>query len=456
MPRIVIWLCVLWWLAGPVAAIGVETLRRHPDGTDVALVFVHGLGGGPCSSFESGSAVAKEKERIFACPEQEPRPAPASGRAPVSWFTIIERDGSTPLPGGRTMGDVDLYSLGYLDAARGSMSVTEIGERLASDDEFLKILDDYNHVLFVAHSMGGIVVRRAIVRVELSSARARLDRIAGVALLGSPSEGAPLADQVTDIGCSSVPIVGPILRFFSSGRGKACWGELAARWFGAGWHQISDLRTLDGHNHLLRSLQTDWGGVLQGRHGKPFLVSCGYETVPEVGIVNVTVVERLYTSTPGCLELVPLNERHTDLPKPTGVSDDRHQWLRKALITALQQVEAHKEKVWSDRDPLGHLIDQIEAEGAQTEVAGRLVERIGVGEGSRKFLQRLRLRPQTRGYGGPTYGALIKSIAASNSCVLAKLDRRRRQIELSAEGAVECRGASPSSGIAYACDERYC
>ena len=85
-------------LAGEALAIGVETLRIHPKGTDVALVFIHGLGGGPCSSFESEHARVVDGEKIYDCSVYEPRER-KSEASPLSWFTIIDQDGEAPLPG---------------------------------------------------------------------------------------------------------------------------------------------------------------------------------------------------------------------------------------------------------------------------------------------------------------------------------------------------------------------
>ena len=81
MPRIALaLLCLAVWSVAPALGIGVETIRKHPEGTDVALVFVHGLAGGPCSSFES-LAFARAGEPVYQCRFYEPRPRPPAGRS---------------------------------------------------------------------------------------------------------------------------------------------------------------------------------------------------------------------------------------------------------------------------------------------------------------------------------------------------------------------------------------
>ena len=436
--------CILALPANAAMAFGVEAIRKHPEGTDTALVFVHGLGGGPCSSFENRTAAIKSDDRTFDCPRYEARKSLPGGQASLSWFTIIERDGATPLPGKRTLADLDLYTVSYINAARATVSATEIGESLARNPEFLRILDNYNHVLFVAHSMGGIVLRRAIVRLQLSPERARVDRIVGVGLLGSPSEGAPLADVVMDWGCR-----------FAWLFGKICWGEYVALWYGAGWHQITDLQTLDGHNHLLAGLQTDWGTVL-GTHGKPLTVSCAYETVPEIAELKLTVVQRLYTHAAGCFEQIPLTYKHTDLSRPTDTEDNRHQWMRDLVITrSLASVQAFKLRNWTASDLLGALIDQIKTEAEQPPLPGLLSEQISVRSTSAAEAQSLRLKPDNRNYGGATYGALLQSIAEANTCLKVDLDRRRRKIELWVDDAIAC-PATAGARQTFACNIAVC
>jgi pimeloyl-ACP methyl ester carboxylesterase len=445
MPRIglLVFLLLLSSIC-PAAAIGVETIRKHPQGSDVALVFVHGLGGGPCSSFESDVANANDDDRTFECPRYEPGKRLLNGKPPLSWFTIFERDRAVLLPGDRTLGDIDLYTVSYMDAAPATISATEIGESLARNPEFLRILDQYNNVLFVAHSMGGIVLRRAIVRLQLIGEHGRLDRIVGIGLLGSPSEGAPLADFVKDWGCW-VPAV---LR-------NVCWGEYVAQWYGAGWHQITDLQTLQGHNHLLAGLQTDWGSVIKSRQSKPFVVSCAYETVAEIPALKLPVVERIYTHTAGCFEQQPITHNHTALSKPISIEDNRHQWLRGAIIEALQSVEEFKLRNWSQNDTLGALIDQIKIETEQPRLAGALVETVHIRPDSEAEVNALRLKPDNRDYGGATWGALLKSIARYNSCLKVKSDRRRREFEVWTEGAIACQNANEANR-SFACDLRFC
>jgi hypothetical protein len=56
------------------------------------------------------------------------------------------------------------------------------------------------------------------------------------------------------------------------------------------------------------------------------------------------------------------------------------------------------------------------AEGRRPEKWARK-EEISIRDDSRAQVQSFRLRPRDGGYGGPTYGALLKSIQKSNACL---------------------------------------
>jgi len=104
-------------------------------------------------------------------------------------------------------------------------------------------------------------------------------------------------------------------------------------------------------------------------------------------------------------------------PSPD-IEDNRRQWLRGAIIEALQRVENFKLRNWSQNDTLGALIDQIEIEAKQPRLPGTLGETVRVRPEAAAEVNGLRLKPDNRNYGGPTWGALLKSIAASNSCLI--------------------------------------
>jgi hypothetical protein len=122
---------------------------------------------------------------------------------------------------------------------------------------------------------------------------------------------------------------------------------------------------------------------------------------------------------------------------------------------ALQRVENVKLRNWSQNDALGALIDQFEIEAKQPRLPGTLGEIVRVRPESAAEVNGLRLKPDNRNYGGPTWGALLKSIAASNSCLKVQSDRRRRQFEVWTDRAIAC-PTSNGASRSFACDLRLC
>jgi hypothetical protein len=55
----------------------------------------------------------------------------------------------------------------------------------------------------------------------------------------------------------------------------------------------------------------------------------------------------------GCFEQEPITQNHSALSRPVDIEDNRHQWLRGAIIEALQRVENFKLRNWSQNDTLG-------------------------------------------------------------------------------------------------------
>ena len=85
-----------------------------------------------------------------------------------------------------------------------------------------------------------------------------------------------------------------------------------------------------------------------------------------------------------------------------------------------------------------------------------LGEQIKVREASEAEVHGLRLKPDNRNYAGPTFGAFLKSIQESNSCLkVSALDPRRRNIEVWTEGAITCPAPDGATRV-FACDLRNC
>jgi len=294
------------WLAG--ASTSAQTLiewRKQP--TDKAVIFVHGLAGDPDKSFTA-----------------------TGGK---HWRDIIAAD-TKPLEQNETLGDFDLYAFDYATAFRPNVKITidELAQQFATVLENSRIFHDYNHVWFVAHSLGGLVTKRMLIQLNGGAKAAFHNRVAGVFLLGVPSNGAPLANTAME---------NTITRYLA----------LVLDEGGQNLQLLSDLRAdrPDLINSFLRSSEKAWESYIGKLEQPPPSgtypygvwmprVYCAYETEAEVGSLDLVVVSYLYAKTRCSSEAQPVTKKHTELPKIRGATDFVHQWLRGGLSEGLSIV----------------------------------------------------------------------------------------------------------------------
>ena len=179
---------------------------RHAPHARVAVVFIHGLFGDTNGTW-----------------------TPATP-ADAGFFNLLHA-----APG---VGDkVDIFAFGFTSKMFGSGSLN-VREAASSLEESLKAngVLDYDSLVFVAHSMGGLVALRYLVRH-----RAELERVPLVVLYASPMDGADIA---------------------SIARHVASNPALAQMFDGDG-------------NEFLATLNEDWAAIPAERRPK---VRCAYET----------------------------------------------------------------------------------------------------------------------------------------------------------------------------------
>jgi len=142
-------------------------------------------------------------------------------------------------------GKVDVYAFGFTSKmlGEGSLSIREAATKLDSSLTFDGVWN-YPAVVFVAHSMGGLVVIR-----ELQHFRNRLEQTPLVVLYATPSEGAQIA-TIGDLFLTN-PALGP-------------------------------MKPIDG-NEFLKALDDDWTDTPRPQTK----VVCAYETKPTGPILVV-------------------------------------------------------------------------------------------------------------------------------------------------------------------------
>lgn len=129
-------------------------LRNEPR-PDAVLVFVHGIFGDTIETWTSTNT--------------------------TSFFDLIEADS-------RIGSNVDIFAFGYTSnmLRAGSLDIQEAANTLHARLQFHGVFD-YPAIVFVTHSMGGLVVLR-----ELLTNRAVLDQVPGVVFFGTPQEGSQI------------------------------------------------------------------------------------------------------------------------------------------------------------------------------------------------------------------------------------------------------------------------
>ncbi|MGR3796299.1 esterase/lipase family protein [Vannielia sp. SX4] len=177
-------------------------------------------------------------------------------------------------------------------------TLSEVVRYVSNDIEASAIFRKYRYIVFVGHSLGGLVAKKVILDLN-DDARSR---VSGVVLLGTPSEGNVLADRATE------------LPFFN----KGC-------------HLLSDLRSI-GSNSILQDIRERWTEIIiGGKFGTRPSVHCAYERLPlRVGLFTDVVVvpqERIDTA---CDSIHPASADHYSISSFPDRSVDLA-WLRNSI-----------------------------------------------------------------------------------------------------------------------------
>lgn len=131
-------------------------IPQHSPHSDVALVFVHGIFGDTLGTWEN----------------------PTNGK---HFYDLVASD---PRFGPK----VDIFAFGFpsMMLKQGSFTIQEAANKLLSDLQYYGVLT-YPHIVFVAHSMGGLVTLRALITEQ-----ALLPKVPLLVFFSTPQEGAQI------------------------------------------------------------------------------------------------------------------------------------------------------------------------------------------------------------------------------------------------------------------------
>jgi len=300
---------------GQSTSAGLPAVRVQPlsspdqRSNPTALVFVHGLGGTPYCSFSP------------ACERT------SKGEPPFSWFKVFAQDTRKSTVAGR-VDEFAIYSLDYSDAFKTPTYVTNVAQAFKESKEFQKIFRDHTRIIFVAHSLGGLVLQRTLISLWQHD-RAILQPVRAVILLGTPAKGAPFAYWVR------------VTRYIGRYALRNAMKQLIGLDVDA--TQVRDLRTVDDGNPFIADLQNNWNGMLGSNDRPPaFELRCAYETVPETG--TIIVVPKDYIE-PLCTSPKAFAIKHTLLPKPPLDQNPwpMHEWVVEEILAVFDREPRERE-----------------------------------------------------------------------------------------------------------------
>jgi pimeloyl-ACP methyl ester carboxylesterase len=250
-----------------------------PESSKKVIVFVHGLHSDPSSAW--------------------------TNKAGVSWPDLIKGD--------ETLRDFTVATYRY-DTPQFSRTSTiaEIANRMLRQIDDKGIFSNFNEIYFIAHSMGGLVVKQILVDLNRPTQTDKLRKVKAVLFISTPAQGATLAD------------VGAYLTLNP---------------------QVANMKPAD-LNAFLQTLEDQWQNLMRERQAPPFpQCFCAYETKPTYGTV---VVSRVYAATLCDQNSFAVDENHAEIVKPASRNSAIYDWARARILTTstLAQGLQLKYSIW--------------------------------------------------------------------------------------------------------------
>ena len=264
---------------------GALSFSPAPESSKKLIVFVHGVFGDPGTSWTSKTGVSW--------------PDLIKGDEKLQDFTVATYSYDTP----------------FLSRTSG---IEEIATRLLRQLEDEDIFEKFREVYFIAHSMGGLVVKRVLVGLNRPSQIKKLRTVKAVLFISTPAQGANMAE--------------------------------VGSWLSAN-PQLRDMQPAD-LNSFLQGLENQWQNLIRDRGAPPFPQSfCAYETKPTHGIVTVN---RVYATTYCDQNAHPVDEDHSNIAKPLSRESDIYIWTRARIQDASILAQGQKLEYFLRKTPYNY------------------------------------------------------------------------------------------------------
>ena len=274
------------------------------------------------------------------------------------------------------------------------------------------IYRDFRQIFFVTHSMGGLIVRRALSKLNRLSLE---ERVGAVFFISTPSSGATIAHLATWITANP---------------------------------QIENMKPID-LNTFLKALDGDWENTLREirdtRGRSTPRIYCAYETVPMVAGFVIVPYSAMRTR---CDETPAEYERdHSGIVKPESPSERIYQWVQARLLGLNRIIGT---VTWEGSETLGEFVEKLRS-WYQRNITSEFIKYRS--EDDKKFLENIWIPRGT--YIAQSWGELFQTLSKYYPCISVSILLQGSEIELSLRAPVKSCPAI-GGGNWYTCRELAC
>ncbi len=258
------------------------SILHGPDSSKKLIVFVHGFNSDPSSAWTNDAG--------------------------ISWPDLMRDD--------KNYHDYTVATYRYdTSLLNRTSSVEEIAVRMLRQIEDKGVLEKYKEVYFIAHSMGGLVVKRVLVDLHRPNEMDKLRKIKAVLFIATPVQGSNFAELASYLSFNP---------------------------------QLASLKPSE-FNDFLQTLENQYQNLMRDRPAPTFPRSfCAYETKPTYGTV---IVSRRDAATTCDQTPIAVDENHTNIVKPMSRDSTIYGWARARILETSILAEGPRLKFSIHRTP---------------------------------------------------------------------------------------------------------